>query len=106
MPIRVVVGEDSTVIREGIQRMLDRAQDIEVVAVCADAATLRAAIAEHRPDVVLTDIRMPPTGTDEGIRIAVALRESAPEIGVVVLSQHVEAAYTVSLLEGGSAGRA
>ena len=106
MAIRVVVGEDSVVIREGIERMLERSDDIEVVATCADAATLRAAIAEHRPDVVLTDIRMPPTGTDEGIQMAVELRETAPEVGVVVLSQHVEPAYALALLEGGSAGRA
>jgi DNA-binding NarL/FixJ family response regulator len=106
MAIRVVVGEDSVVIREGIERMLERSDDIEVVATCADAATLRTAIVEQQPDVVLTDIRMPPTGTDEGIQVAVELRGSAPEIGVVVLSQHVEPAYAVSLLEGGSAGRA
>jgi DNA-binding NarL/FixJ family response regulator len=106
MAIRVVVGEDSVVIREGIERMLERSEDIDVVATCADAATLRAAIAEQRPDVVLTDIRMPPTGTDEGIRVAVELRESAPTIGVVVLSQHVEPAYAIALLDGGSAGRA
>jgi DNA-binding NarL/FixJ family response regulator len=106
MAIRVVVGEDSVVIREGIERMLERSDDIDVVATCADAATLRAAIAEQRPDVVLTDIRMPPTGTDEGIRVAVELRESAPTVGVVVLSQHVEPAYALALLEGGSAGRA
>jgi DNA-binding NarL/FixJ family response regulator len=106
MAIRVVVGEDSVVIREGIERMLERSEDIEVVATCADAATLRAAIAEQRPDVVLTDIRMPPTGTDEGIQVAVELRETAPEVGVVVLSQHVEPAYALALLEGGSAGRA
>ena len=106
MAIRVVVGEDSVVIREGIERMLERSDDIEVVATCADAATLRASIAEHAPDVVLTDIRMPPTGTDVGIRIAVELRETAPAVGVVVLSQHVEPSYAVALLEGGSAGRA
>jgi DNA-binding NarL/FixJ family response regulator len=106
MAIRVVVGEDSVVIREGIERMLERSDDIDVVATCADAATLRAAIAEQQPDVVLTDIRMPPTGTDEGIQIAVELRETAPDVGVVVLSQHVEPSYAVSLLEGGSAGRA
>jgi DNA-binding NarL/FixJ family response regulator len=106
MAIRVVVGEDSVVIREGIERMLERSEDIEIVATCADAATLRAAIAEQRPDVVLTDIRMPPTGTDEGIQVAVELRETAPEVGVVVLSQHVEPAYALALLEGGSAGRA
>jgi DNA-binding NarL/FixJ family response regulator len=106
MAIRVVVGEDSVVIREGIERMLERSDDIDIVATCADAATLRAAIAQQRPDVVLTDIRMPPTGTDEGIQIAVELRETAPEVGVVVLSQHVEPSYAVSLLAGGSAGRA
>jgi DNA-binding NarL/FixJ family response regulator len=106
MAIRVVVGEDSVVIREGIERMLERSDDIDVVATCADAATLRAAIAQQQPDVVLTDIRMPPTGTDEGIQIAVELRETAPDVGVVVLSQHVEPSYAVSLLEGGSAGRA
>jgi DNA-binding NarL/FixJ family response regulator len=106
MAIRVVVGEDSVVIREGIQRMLERSDDIDIVATCADAATLRAAIAQQQPDVVLTDIRMPPTGTDEGIQIAVELRGTAPDVGVVVLSQHVEPSYAVSLLEGGSAGRA
>src|SRR3954471_4788042 len=106
MSIRVVVGEDSAVVREGIVRMLERKEDIDVVATAADAATLRAAIAEHRPDVVLTDIRMPPSLTDEGIRIAVELRETAPEVGVVVLSQHVEPAYALTLLEGGSARRA
>src|SRR4051794_10738771 len=106
MAIRVVVGEDSAVVREGITRMLERVEDIDVVASCADAPTLRAAIAEQRPDVVLTDIRMPPTGPDEGIRVAVELRGSQPETGVVVLSQHVEPAYALTLLEGGSARRA
>ena len=106
MTIRVVVGEDSAVVREGIRRMLERSEDIEVAATAGDAATLRAAIAEHRPDVVITDIRMPPTLTDEGIRIAVELRESAPAVGVVVLSQHVEPTYALALLDGGSSGRA
>jgi len=106
MTIRVVVGEDSAVVREGIRRMLERSEDIEVAATAGDAATLRAAIAEHRPDVVITDIRMPPTLTDEGIRIAVELRESAPAVGVVVLSQHVEPTYALTLLDGGSSRRA
>src|SRR4051795_5958140 len=106
MTIRVVVGEDSAVVREGIQRMLDRREGIEVVAARADAATPRGAVAQHRPAGVLTDIRMPPTLTDEGIQIAVELRSSAPEVGVVVLSQHVEPAYALTLLEGGSSGRA
>jgi DNA-binding NarL/FixJ family response regulator len=86
--------------------MLERCEDIEVAATAADAATLRAAIAEHPPDVVITDIRMPPTLSDEGIRIAVELRESAPAVGVVVLSQHVEPTYALALLDGGSSGRA
>jgi len=106
MAIRVVIGEDSAVVREGIQRMLERIDDIEVVSASADFPTLRAAIAESRPDVVLTDIRMPPTLTDEGIRIAVELRASAPDVGVVVLSQHVEPTYALALLEGGSSRRA
>src|SRR3954452_3504085 len=106
MTIRVVIGEDSAVVREGIQRMLERVEDIEIATTAADLPTLRAAIDEHGPDVVLTDIRMPPAQADEGIRIAVELRESAPEVGVVVLSQHVEPTYALALLEGGSAGRA
>src|SRR4051795_2740067 len=106
MTIRVVIGEESAVVREGIQRMLERVEDIEVATVSADLATLRSAVSEHRPDVVLTDIRMPPTQTDEGIRLAVELRESGSDTGVVVLSQHVEPAYALALLEGGSAGRA
>ncbi len=106
MALRVVIGEDSAVVREGIQRMLERIDDIEVVSASADFPTLRAAIAESRPDVVLTDIRMPPTLTDEGIRIAVELRASAPDVGVVVLSQHVEPTYALALLEGGSSRRA
>ena len=106
MAIRVVVGEDSVVVREGIIRMLDRSEDIEVVATAADADTLRAAVTEHGPDVVLTDIRMPPTGTDEGIRIAGDLRAQAPAIGVVVLSSHIEPTYALALFDGGSAGRA
>ena len=106
MAIRVVVGEDSVVVREGIIRMLDRSEDIEVVATAADADTLRAAVAEHAPDVVLTDIRMPPTGTDEGIRIAADLRAQAPAVGVVVLSSHIEPTYALALFDGGSARRA
>lgn len=106
MTIRVVVGEDSAVVREGILRMLERVEDIEVVTTAADLPTLRAAIGDGSPDVVLTDIRMPPTQADEGISVAVELRDSAPDVGVVVLSQHVEPAYALALLEGGSAGRA
>jgi DNA-binding NarL/FixJ family response regulator len=104
--IRVVVGEDSYLAQEGIKTMLNAVDDVELVAVCSDADTLRTAIAETDPDVVLTDIRMPPTGTDEGIRVANELRASQTDVGVVVLSQHSEPLYAVALLEGGSAGRA
>jgi DNA-binding NarL/FixJ family response regulator len=105
-PIRVVVGEDSYLTREGIVRVLEPAEGIDVVAACGDLDELRAEIARLRPEVVLTDIRMPPTGTDEGIRLAAELRTSSPETGVVVLSQHVEPQYALKLFEGGSERRA
>jgi len=104
--VRVVVAEDSLLVREGIAKLLEHQRDIEVVALCSDYDDLLAAVAEHHPDVVLTDIRMPPTGTDEGIRAAAWLRSNAPEVGVVVLSQFVAPAYALELLDGGSAGRA
>jgi DNA-binding NarL/FixJ family response regulator len=104
--IRVVLGEDSYLAAEGIARALERVEGIELVSTHGDLESLEAAVEEQRPDVVLTDIRMPPTHTDEGIRLAVALRESAPEIGVVVLSQHPEPVYATALFQGGSAGRA
>jgi DNA-binding NarL/FixJ family response regulator len=106
MAIRVVLGEDSYLAAEGIARALERAEGIELVSTHGDLDSLEAAVEEQRPDVVLTDIRMPPTHTDEGIRLAVALRESAPEVGVVVLSQHPEPVYATALFEAGSAGRA
>jgi DNA-binding NarL/FixJ family response regulator len=106
MTIRVVLGEDSYLAAEGIARALERVEGIELVSTHGDLDSLEAAVAEQRPDVVLTDIRMPPTHTDEGIRLAVALRESAPDVGVVVLSQHAEPAYATALFEAGSAGRA
>ena len=106
MTIRVILGEDSYLASEGIAHVLERADDIELVATRTDLATLTAAIEEEHPDVVLTDIRMPPTNSDEGIRLANALRVSDPDIGVVVLSQHAEPGYATALLEGGSEGRA
>jgi DNA-binding NarL/FixJ family response regulator len=104
--IRVVIAEDAFLAREAIQQVLERADDVAVVEVCEDRYSLLAAVEAKRPDVVLTDIRMPPTGTNEGIEAAQAIRESNPEIGVVVLSQFVEPAYALALLESGSAGRA
>jgi DNA-binding NarL/FixJ family response regulator len=105
-PIRVVAADDSLLIRESLAAMLDADPGIELARVCSDGDELNAAIAEERPAVVIVDIRMPPSGMDEGIRVAARLRESDPEIGVLVLSQYAEAAYALALLEGGSSRRA
>ena len=106
MPIRLVIAEDHLLVREGIRRLLETEPDIEVAAVCGDLPSLLAAVEAERPDVVVTDIRMPPGGTDEGIQAADRLRETDPEIGVVLLSQYVNPSYVLAYLEGGSAGRA
>lgn len=106
MPVRVVVAEDHALLRQGLERMLAAAADVELVGSAADLPSLQALVAEVSPDVVVTDIRMPPTGTDEGIRIAAELRTSHPDVGVVVLSQHAEAPYALALLADGSARRA
>jgi DNA-binding NarL/FixJ family response regulator len=106
MAVRVVVAEDSMLVREGIARVLEQYDDLELVALCDDLPSLLAAVDEHAPDVVLTDIRMPPTGTDEGIEASGRLRESHPEMGVVVLSQYSEPDYALALLEAGSQRRA
>jgi DNA-binding NarL/FixJ family response regulator len=104
--IRVVLAEDSYIVREGLERVLEAVPDVEVVAVCGDLDSLLELVERHGPDVVVTDIRMPPTGTDEGIRAAAALREMRPELGVVVLSQHDDPSYALALLDSGSEGRA
>jgi DNA-binding NarL/FixJ family response regulator len=104
--IRVAVAEDNLLVREGLERLLALQDDVEVVATCADLEALRTAVANDGPDVVVTDIRMPPDHSDEGIRAALELRESRPEIGVVVLSQFTDPAYALALLEGGSERRA
>ena len=104
--IRVVLGDDSFLAREGIARVLDAIDDVDLVAACGDLEELRSAVDKVRPDVVVTDIRMPPTNTDEGIRFSSELRTSHPEVGVVVLSQHAEPAYAMSLFEDGSSQRA
>ena len=106
MEIRVVLGEDSYLAAEGIARALERVEGVKLLSTHGDLDSLEAAVDEERPDVVLTDIRMPPTHTDEGIRLAVALRQSAPQVGVVVLSQHADPAYVTALFESGSEGRA
>lgn len=106
MAIRVVLAEDSLIVREGIRRLLELEPDVEVVASCGDLESLLAAVAAERPEVVLTDIRMPPERSDEGIRAALELRATSPEVGVVVLSQYAEPAYVLALLQGGSQRRA
>lgn len=104
--IRVVLADDHYIVREGVARLLATQPDLEIVATCSDLDSLLAAVEAEHPHVVVTDIRMPPTRSDEGIRAAVRLRETHPEIGVVVLSQYAEPAYALVLLEGGSARRA
>jgi DNA-binding NarL/FixJ family response regulator len=104
--IRVAIAEDSYIIREFLTETLSMAPQIELVAVCSNGKELLGAIEKWSPDVVLTDIRMPPSGAEEGIRIAARLRETRPEIGVVVLSQYAEPAYALGLLEHGSGRRA
>src|ERR1700693_525590 len=106
VPIRVVLAEDNYLVREGVRQLIDAQPELQVVAVCTDFDSLLAAVEEHAPDVVLTDIRMPPTGTDEGIRAAEQLRDRHPDVGVVVLGQYDEPSYAIALLERGSSGRA
>jgi DNA-binding NarL/FixJ family response regulator len=105
-PIRVVLGEGGFLAREAISAVLERAEQVELVAVAGDLDGLRSAIARTDPDVVLTDIPMPPDNSDEGIRLAEELRRMRPEIGVVIISQSVEPGHAVTLFERGSDGRA
>jgi DNA-binding NarL/FixJ family response regulator len=102
----LVLAEDSFIVREGIKLLLEQAGGFKLLAVCEDLPELLAAVDEHRPEVVLTDIRMPPTRTDEGIRAARQIRQQYPDIGVVVLSQYVEPEYAISLFSEGSSGLA
>ena len=106
MAIRVVLAEDDYLLREGIRRLLEAETDIDLVAACEDRDSLLESIEAESPDVVLTDIRMPPTGTDEGIRVADRLRDTHPDTGVVVLSQFMDPRYALALLERGADGRA
>ena len=106
MTLRLILGEDSFLAREGITRALESVEGIEIVAVCDDLDSLRAAVLESDVDVVLTDIRMPPTNTDEGIQLAGELRSTHPNVGVVVLSQHADPLYAIALFDEGSSRRA
>jgi DNA-binding NarL/FixJ family response regulator len=104
--LRVILAEDSFIVREGLRELLAMNAGVDVVAACGDLDGLREAVREHDPDVVITDIRMPPSNTDEGIKAATALRDSHPHVGVVVLSQYSDPGYVLALLESGSDGRA
>ena len=104
--IGVVLADDSYLVREAVAHVLEAADDVEVLEACNDRDSLVRAIEDKQPDVVVTDIRMPPGEEDEGLRVAAELRESHPDIGVVVLSQYAEPRYGLALLEGGSDGRA
>lgn len=104
--IRVAAADDSLLIRESLATMLGAEPGIELVGICSDGRELERTIELEHPEVVIVDIRMPPSKTDEGIRIAARLRETRPEVGVLVLSQYAEAAYALTLLESGSSRRA
>jgi DNA-binding NarL/FixJ family response regulator len=106
VPIKIIVAEDSYLVREALTQLLGSEPDLEIAAVAEDAAELSRCIERDLPDVVLTDIFMPPFEGAEGIHAAARLRESHPDVGVVILSQYAEPSYALELLEHGSAGRA
>jgi DNA-binding NarL/FixJ family response regulator len=101
-----VLAEDHYLLREGMRRLLEANPDLEIAAVCDDLDSLLAAVEAERPDVVVTDIRMPPTNLDEGVQASDWLRREHPDVGVVVLSQYLEPAYALALFEAGTEGRA
>jgi len=105
MALRLVIADDHLLVREGVRRLLEADPDLEVAAVCGDLESLLAAVETEHPDVVVTDIRMPPGNSDEGIQAAQRLRATDPTIGVVVLSQYATPSYALAILDGGSAGR-
>ncbi len=105
MTVRLVVADDNFLVREGMVRLLASAEGLEVVAACVDMADTITAVDEHLPDVVLTDIRMPPSRTDEGLQVAAHCRRRHPRTGVLLLSQYAEAGYIRALLAGGTEGR-
>jgi DNA-binding NarL/FixJ family response regulator len=104
--LRIVLAEDNALLRQGLTRLIEGDEGLELVGSATDLPQLLSLVEHEKPDGVVSDIRMPPTGTDEGIRMAAQLRTEHPETGVVLLSQHAEASYALALLEGGSSGRA
>jgi DNA-binding NarL/FixJ family response regulator len=104
--LRLVLAEDNYLVREGVRRLLESRPGLDVVACCGNLDELLAAVDSESPDVLVTDIRMPPGGIDEGIQAAQRLRTTHPEVGVVVLSQFTDPSYALALLDGGTAGRA
>ena len=104
--IRVLLADDHYLVREGVRRLLESEPEVEVVAVCGDLDALLATVEAEPPDVLVTDIRMPPGHADEGIQAAERLRETHPQVGVVVLSQYANPSYALALLDGGSERRA
>jgi DNA-binding NarL/FixJ family response regulator len=101
--MRIVIADDAAILREGLAHLLT-ARGHEIVAAVGDPQALRAAVAEHRPDVAVVDIRMPPTHTDEGLRTAIELRRDHPDMGILLFSQYVETRYATDLLAGSPAG--
>ena len=104
VPISVVLAEDSFIVREGIRLLLEAAEEVDLVGIAENGDELLVAVEKMRPEVVLTDIRMPPTRTDEGVRATLEIRSRWPETGVVVLSQYVESGYVLDLFEKGTTG--
>ena len=103
--LRVVIADDHLLVREGLSRIVEESRDVEVAAAVADGDALAAVVERERPDVVLTDIRMPPAGLDEGVRFAADLRDRHPEMGVILLSQYADPGYALELFRKGSARR-
>lgn len=104
-PVRLIIADDSWLIRSALRDLVATFPDVELVAECVNGDELTQAVATHHPDVVITDIRMPPSGDGEGLRVAARLRDTHPDVGVIVLSQYEEAAYGRELLAGGAGGR-
>jgi DNA-binding NarL/FixJ family response regulator len=104
--VRVVLAEDNALLRQGVEKLIGQQDGLELVGTANDLPGLLALVEQVEPDVVVTDIRMPPTGTDEGVQAAAHLRQHRPDIGVVVLSQYANPEYALALLSDGSARRA